>query len=232
MATIPGGAYITDTHSGEVIHGTGFGDDIFLHFAHDKVFSGDGNDLIVSTGGHAEIHGGSGQDIIFTYDGHNFVDGGAGSDIITVGGHDNIVFGGSGDDVIYGGKGGDVLLGGSGNDAIHAGSGKEFLSGGDGNDVLYAGHGNDTMIGGAGDNMFVFGSGGGKNVVVDFHDGDSLLIAKNINGLHVTTPQDILAHVTDDNGNAVITLGHETITLLNIKAEDIHNNPAGYFHVQ
>ena len=231
MATIPGGAYITDTHSGQVLHGTGFSDDIFLHFAHDKVFSGDGNDLIVSTGGHAEIHTGSGHDIIFTYDGHNFVDGGTGSDIITVGGHDNVVHGGTGDNVIYGGSGGDVLLGSSGNDAIHAGSGNEFLSGGDGNNVLYAGHGDDTMIGGAGDNMFVFGSGGGKNVVVDFHDGDSLLIAKNINGLHVTTPQDIVAHVTDDNGNAVITLGHETITLLNIKAEDIQNNPTGYFHV-
>jgi Ca2+-binding RTX toxin-like protein len=231
MATIPGGAYMTDTHSGEVLHGTGFGDDMFLHFGHDKVDAGDGNDLVYSTGGHTEVDGGAGNDIIFTYDGHNFVDGGAGSDIITVGGHNNLAEGGSGDDVIYGGQGGDNLLGGDGNDAIHAGSGKEFMAGGDGNDVLYAGHGDNTMVGGAGDNMFVFGSGGGKNVVVDFHDGDSLLIAKNINGLHVSTPQDILAHVADDNGNAVITLGHETITLLNIKAEDIHNNPAGYFHV-
>jgi Ca2+-binding RTX toxin-like protein len=231
MATIPGGAYLTDTHPGEVIHGTGFGDNIFLHFAHDNVDSGDGNDLIDSTGGYANVQLGSGYDVVFTYDGHNFVQGGSGHDIITVGGHDNVVEGGSGDAVIYGGSGGDFLLGGSGNDAIHAGSGNEFMSGGDGNNVLYAGHGDDTMIGGAGDNMFVFGSGGGKNVIVDFHDGDSILIAKNINGLHISTPQDLVSHVTDDNGNAVITLGHETITLLNIKAEDIHNNPTGYFHV-
>jgi Ca2+-binding RTX toxin-like protein len=231
MATIPGGAYMTDTHPGEILHGTGFGDDIFAHFSHDTIDSGDGNDLIMSTGGHADVHAGAGADIIFTYNGHNFVDGGDGNDIITVGGHDNTVVGGAGDDVIYGGKGGDILLGGDGNDAIHAGSGHEIMSGGDGNNVLYAGKGDDMMIGGAGDNMFVFGSGGGKNVVVDFHDGDSILIAKNINGLHINNAHDLVSHVSDDNGNAVITLGHETITLLNIKAEDIHNNPTGYFHV-
>ncbi len=231
MATIPGGAYITDTHAGEVLHGTGFNDDMFLHFAHDSVYSGDGNDLVMSTGGNTDIHLGGGYDVVFAYNGHNFVEGGSGHDIITVGGKDNVVLGGSGDAVIYGGSGGDSLVGGSGNDAIHAGSGKELLVGGDGDNTLYAGHGDDTMIGGAGDNMFVFGSGGGKNVIVDFHDGDSILIAKNINGLHISTPQDLLAHVTDDNGNAVITLGHETITLLNIKAEDIQNNPAGFFHV-
>lgn len=231
MATIPGGAYITDTQAGQVIHGTGFGDDIFTHFAHDSIYAGDGDNLVNSTGGHTDVHLGDGYDVVFAYDGHNFVEGGSGTDIITVGGHDNIVEGGSGNAIIYGGLGGDNLLGGSGDDAIHAGSGAEFLSGGDGDNTLYAGKGDDTMIGGAGDNMFVFGSGGGKNVIVDFHDGDSILIAKNINGLHISTPQDLLSHVTDDNGNAVITLGHETITLLNIKAEDIHNNPTGYFHV-
>lgn len=231
MATIPGGAYITDTQAGQVIHGSGFGDDIFLHFAHDTVYSGDGDNLVDSTGGNAEVHLGDGYDVVFAYGGDNVVDGGSGTDIITVGGHDNVVQAGSGNDVIYGGQGGDSLLGGSGNDDIHAGSGNEFLYGGDGNNTLYAGHGDDTMIGGAGDNMFVFGSGGGKNVIVDFHDGDSILVAKNINGLNISSPQDLVSHVTDDNGNAVITLGHETITLLNIKAEDIQNNPTGYFHV-
>ena len=232
MATIPGGAYITDTHPGEVIHGTGFGDDMFLHFTHDTVDSGNGDDLIFSTGGHANITLGNGDDIVFAYNGHNFIQAGDGHDIITVGGEDNVVHGGNGGDVIYGGNGGDQLLGGSGDDVIHAGAGKELLVGGAGDDVLYAGKGDDMMIGGSGNNMFVFGSGGGKNVIVDFHDGDSILIAKNINGLHIDSPQDLLAHVHDDNGNAVITLGHETITLLNIKAEDIHANPTGYFHVQ
>jgi Ca2+-binding RTX toxin-like protein len=231
MATVPGGAYITDTHAGQVIHGSGFGDDIFLHFAHDTVDTGDGDNLVYSTGGHAEVNLGDGYDVVFAYDGHNLIDGGSGTDIITVGGHDNTVQAGSGNDVIYGGQGGDFLLGGSGNDDIHAGSGTEFMSGDGGNNVFYAGSGDDTIVGGSGDNTFVFGSGGGKNVIVDFHDGDSIQIAHNINGLNISTPQDLLSHVTDDHGNAVITLGHESITLLNIKAEDIHNNPTGYFHI-
>ena len=50
MATIPGGAYITDTQAGQVIHGTGFGDDIFLHFAHDTVYSGGGDNLVTRPG--------------------------------------------------------------------------------------------------------------------------------------------------------------------------------------
>jgi len=29
----------------------------------------------------------------------------------------------------------------------------------------------------------------------------------------------------------VITLGQESITLIGIKAEDIHNNPSGYFTI-
>jgi hypothetical protein len=69
-------------------------------------------------------------------------------------------------------------------------------------------------------------------VVVDFHDGDTIHIAHNINGLHIASAADLLPHVTDDNGNAVITLGHESITLMNIKAEDIQANPSGYFHIQ
>ena len=231
MATIPGGAYMTDSHAGDVLHGTGFGGNMFLHFANDTVYTGDSNVLVHSTGGSAEIHLGGGYDVVFASGSDNFVEGGDGTAVITVGGHDNVVQGGTGNIVVYGGQGGDLLLGGSGDDSIHAGKGAEFLSGGDGNNTLYAGRGDDTMIGGAGDNMFVFGSGGGKNVIVDFHDGDSIMIAKNINGLHINSPQDILAHVTDDNGNAVITLGHETITLLNIRAEDIQNNPTGYFHV-
>jgi Ca2+-binding RTX toxin-like protein len=231
MATIPGGAYMTDAHAGDVLHGSGLGEDMFLHFANDTVYSGDGDDLIQSTGGSADVHLGAGYDVVFAYDGHNFIEGGSGTDTITVGGEDNIIQGGAGNTVIFGGTGGDLLLGGAGNDAIHAGSGAEFLSGGDGNNTLYNGHGDDTMVGGAGDNLFVFGSGGGKNVIVDFHDGDSIQIAKNINGLNITTAQDVMSHVTDDNGNAVITLGHETITLLNIRAEDIQNNPTGYFHV-
>lgn len=232
MATIPGGAFLTDSHPGDVIHGTPWSDDIVLHLPHDTAYTGDGNDLVYSTGGNAEVHLGDGSDVVFAYGGHNYIEGGAGHDIITVDGTNNTVHAGSGDALIYGGTGHDMLLGGSGNDVIHAGSGQEFISGGDGNNVIFAGKGDDTIVGGTGDNTFVFGSGGGKNVIVDFHEGDSIHIAQNINGLHIASAADLLPHIADDNGNAVITLGHESITLLNIKVEDIHANPSSYFHIQ
>jgi Ca2+-binding RTX toxin-like protein len=89
------------------------------------------------------------------------------------------------------------------------------------------------LVGGAGNDTFAFSGGGGHDVVMDFSDGDILQIAKNINGLHVTSAADLAARVTDHDGNAVIDLGHgDTITLVGIKAEDIHHNPEGYFSVK
>ena len=96
---------------------------------------------------------------------------------------------------------------------------------------MVAGSGNDTMVGHSGSDTFVFHSDGGQNVVMGFSEGDMLQIERNINGLHITSAADVAAHVTDHDGNAVIQLGHESITLIGVKADDIHNNPSGYFTV-
>ena len=64
-----------------------------------------------------------------------------------------------------------------------------------------------------------------------FHQGDMLQIQQNINGTAISSADDVAAHVQDHGGNAVITLGNETITLVGVRAEDIHNNPSGYFTV-
>jgi hypothetical protein len=66
---------------------------------------------------------------------------------------------------------------------------------------------------------------------MNFHDGDMLQIQQNINGLHITSAADVAAHVTDVDGNAVVTLGHESITLVGIKADDVQHNPTGYFTI-
>ena len=105
------------------------------------------------------------------------------------------------------------------------------MIGGAGHTTMLAGAGNDTMIGGAGHDTFVFNSNGGQNVVMGFHQGDMLQIQQNINGLSIGSAADVAAHVQDHGGNAVITLGNETITLVGVKAEDIHQNPSGYFTV-
>ena len=105
------------------------------------------------------------------------------------------------------------------------------MIGGSGDAKMISGAGNDVMIGGSGDDTFVFNSNGGRNTVMNFNDGDILQIQKNINGLNIESAQDVAAYVKDHHGNAVITLGNEQITLVGVKAEDIHNNPSGYFTV-
>jgi Ca2+-binding RTX toxin-like protein len=113
-----------------------------------------------------------------------------------------------------------------------AGSGKELLVGGAGNNVMVAGSGDDTMVSGTGHDTFVFNGGKGTDVVMNFHDGDLLQIQHGINGLAIAKPQDLLPYIHDDAaGNAVLKLGGETITLVGIKSEDMHNNPTGYFSV-
>jgi Ca2+-binding RTX toxin-like protein len=104
-----------------------------------------------------------------------------------------------------------------------------MMIGGSGDTHMYGGEGNDTMISGSGNDVFEFNSNGGQNVVMGFHNGDMLSIEHGINGLHINDAADVAAHVQDVNGSAVIHLGDESITLVGIKAEDIHNNPTGYF---
>ena len=174
---------------------------------------------------------GSGSTYVNASGGHDIIFGGAGSDTLIAAGSGNLLHAGSGTTELQGLAGNDTLIGGAGQDTIQAGAGKALLIGGTGNTILAAGTGNDTLVGGSGHDAFVFSSHGGKDVVMNFHDGDILQIEKNINGLHVTTAADLLSHVHDDGGNAVITLGSETITLIGVKADDIHHNPSGYFTI-
>ena len=141
--------------------------------------------------------------------------------------------GGTGNDTLIGGQGHDTLVGGVGNQLLVAGQGKDLLVGGIGDDTMVSGHGNDTMVAGIGHDTFVFSGGGGRDVVMDFHEGDILQIQRNINGLHVTSPAD-LAHLvhSDSAGNAVIDLGHgDTITLVDVKAQEVHADPSAFIKI-
>jgi Ca2+-binding RTX toxin-like protein len=254
MATIPGGGhgeFITDTHAGDILHGTAFDDTIFSSFDHVSIFSGAGDDYVQASGAYDHIQGGQGNDVFLTFGGgHDYIDGGAGNDLLMTSdaggdtlfggagddtliasGHGNFLDGGAGHDYLQGGNGGDTLVSSTGDDTMVAGGGKEMMIGGTGNNLFVASSGDDTMVGGHGHDTFVFGNDGGKNVVMGFSDGDILQIQKNINGLDVQTAHDVATHVQDLHGSAVITLGTETITLIGVKAEDVHNNPDGYFTV-
>ncbi len=89
------------------------------------------------------------------------------------------------------------------------------------------------MISGSGNDTFVFGSGGGRDVVMNFHDGDILQVQRNINDLHVHSASDLVSRIhSDADGNAVIDFGHgDNVTLVGVKAEDIHHDPSGFIKV-
>lgn len=168
----------------------------------------------------ATIPGSTFDDLIIGTDRGDFIDAGAGDDTILAV---------SGNDLVVGGDGDDTICAGAGNDAIFGGAGHDVIDGGDGGDVLDGGAGSDTLIGGSGNDTFVFTSGGGKDVVLDFSNGDILHIPKTINGLAVITPADLANNVTSVKGNAVIDLGNgDSITLVGIKAENVQANPSGH----
>ncbi|NKE45787.1 calcium-binding protein [Roseomonas frigidaquae] len=169
--------------------------------------------------GFASISGSDADDLLVAPAGNidHLVLGRGGEDTISGLGGDDTLRGNGGDDVIFGGLGSDVLRGGAGDDS---------LEGGGGSDLLEGGSGNDTMDGGVGADSFEFDDGFGHDLILGFQVGtDTLQIASNINATGVTDPNDLLALVSDDgSGNAVITLGTDTITLDGITVADLTAN--------
>jgi len=196
--------------------------------------------------GFASIYGGSGDEALTptVHDQNNFVDGRGGDDVIAALGGNDTVLGGGGDDVVLAGTGADVVFGEGGadriygeqgNDGLFGGSGADTLIGGSGNDTLLGQGGQDSLIGGAGDDTmaggngadaFEFEDGFGNDLIIGFQIGqDVLQIAGNINGSGVTLPGDLLPFVSADGfGNAVITLGGDSITLQGIGVGDVAAN--------
>ena len=99
--------------------------------------------------------------------------------------------------------------GGDGSDLLSGGKGNDILFGEAGNDIIDGGKGDDILVGGDGSDIFVFDGGGGNDVILDFTPGEDLLqISKHINGLDVSSPEDLASRITQVGGNVVIDLGH------------------------
>ncbi|KQR80212.1 family 16 glycosylhydrolase [Sphingomonas sp. Leaf343] len=106
---------------------------------------------------------------------------------------------------LYGNDNGNWLTGGLGGDIIKGGSG---------DDRIIGGAGNDTLIGGRGADTFVFGTGFGKDVINDFD------VARDRIEWSGLTPASGI-QTRDVNGNAVATIGSDTITFLGITAAEL-----------
>jgi Ca2+-binding RTX toxin-like protein len=120
---------------------------------------------------------------------------------------------------------------GKGADHLTGGDGADRISGGAGDDVIDGGAGADFLRGGAGEDTFVFHGGGGQDVIMDFEEGEDILhVSKNINGLDVHCANDIASLAHDVGGNTVIDFGGgDQITLVGVKAADVHANPSAFF---
>jgi serralysin len=126
--------------------------------------------------------------------------------------------GGGKGDLLIGNEGDNTLYGFAGNDTMLGGSGEDTLYGGEGNDRIDGGRGDDELHGEIGADRFVFAKGYGEDHVLDFEAGDRIDLTR-LNG--VTSFNDLRDnHMVDDDGNVVIQMGTDILTIENIsKAE-------------
>ncbi|MGB0629773.1 MAG: beta strand repeat-containing protein, partial [Alphaproteobacteria bacterium] len=152
---------------------------------------------------------------------------------------DDILTGGTGNDTYVVDNGGDQVIenSGEGTDTVQSsilytlgdhvenltltgsddlsGTGNSLnnqITGNSGDNVITGAAGSDTLTGGAGKDRFVFASGFGADTVTDFETGGSTL---DFTSYGYTTWADIQANISfsDSGGNAVLTLGSDTVTL-------------------
>lgn len=199
-------------------------------------------DVLHTSDAVALLFGHSGADgPLQDYAVNNFLDNAAhgvtgtdAADTLLGNGYYNHLLGGGGDDTLVGTTGYEVLEGGAGDDRLVAGWQDNMLSGGAGDDALVSGDGNDILIGGSGKDTFVFTGGGGKDLMVDVRAGEDIIqIARNINGMAIHNAEDLAAHVSDVDGNAVVHLGcGDTVTLIGVSADAVKDDPSQFFHVK
>ena len=129
-----------------------------------------------------------------------------------------------------------VIQGFAGDDVIEAsgvGAGVVGLTldGGDGDDVLIGGEGDDILLGGAGDDVLI---GGGGNDILDGGDGDDVELQGFVAGAATDDQIDLsgrglsfdwlMAHASDVNGDTILDLGDQQITLRGVSSSSLHGD--------
>jgi Ca2+-binding RTX toxin-like protein len=109
------------------------------------------------------------------------------------------------------------MFGGSGNDTLVGGGGDDKISGDAGDDSLRGGTGADTF-------KFAFGEDG-HDTITDFNFGDGDRI--ELDGFGSNVDYDSLTITKDEHGDAVVSYGDHTITLVGVNPDAIDD---GYFH--
>ena len=140
-----------------------------------------------------------------------------------------------GGDSLIGSGGNDTLLGEGGNDTLIGNAGSDNLIGGDGNDLIQGGSGFDTLDGGEGNDVltgnfnwdiFVFNGEFGNDTITDFDQPNTFERIDLSDIAEIENFDDlVLNHLSNnEEGNAVITVGDNSITLLGVTAESLIAN--------
>ena len=108
----------------------GAGEDDNIYPGVERVYGGDGPDILSGDGNQNYFEGGEGDDVITGFDGVDDLEGGNGDDTIKAGDGDEYLYNDAGLDKLYGGDGDDYVNGGSSND------GRDVFSGGAGYDRM------------------------------------------------------------------------------------------------
>lgn len=105
-------------------------------------------------------------------------------------------------------------------DVLHGNSGDNLIKGLAGLDQLYGHKGNDILTGGADADIFHFSTGDGHDTVTDFENG---LDTANISGWKAISDFDDMMqhHIEFKNGDAIITAGHDSLTLKGLAEADV-----------
>jgi len=129
-----------------------------------------------------------------------------------------------------------VISGGAGDDVVDAsglspGAIGLTIEGGEGNDVLIGSAGDDILRGGPGDDVLI---GGGGNDIIDGGDGDDIEIQGFVAGAATDDRIDLsdrgcsfewlMAHATEVNGDTILDLGDQHITLRGVSASALHQD--------
>ncbi len=176
---------------------TGSDDDIVLASFDDRIFGGDGSDVISGILG----------------DGDNRLYAGAGDDIIVVGSDDR-AFGGDGSDTFDAttSEGGARIYGGAGDDVFLLGAGDRVV-GGDGDDLFNVLDGGDNLIsGGSGADTFIiadFVNPPDVNTITDLELDVDIISVNFIDG--VASVADLTFTPDDDGNGTFVGIGDQDI---------------------
>lgn len=175
-------------------------DGVLLPVSVSSILTQSGTDMKIGANGGEKFSTGRGND---------FVDGNGGRDMVKAGAGDDVAIGGAGADWLSGGAGDDTLIGEAGNDEIYGGKDRDVIDGGAGNDWLSGGKDADT---------FVFKTGSGKDVIVDFGNGNDKIDLSDYTGIASFEDLNI---ANGRNGVKIELIDGDRITLHDLRKADL-----------